>query len=392
MKQPEITVYGAHWCPDCRRSKQFLGEHQRRKMDAKKLLRAMGLALILSLVIGCSAPTTAPTPIASTVAPTPTDEGIAQGLSDNEVATLNSLERVDDYPLYIMRYYGAYETASLPAQNTGWFANTDPMASSPGWACSLFAALGDTHNRLYGRNFDWDFSPAVLLFTDPPDGYASVSMVDIAYLFESTEARTLTDLPLSERRPLLNAPFWPFDGMNEHGLAIGMAAVPESDMPHDPSKESIDSLGVIREMLDHARNVDEAVAILDSYNIHWAGGPPLHYLIADASGRSVLVEFYEGERVLIENEAPWHLATNFLRTASKAADGGCWRYARIHERLEESNGYLTPQDAIDLLEQASQEETQWSVVYEINTGDANAVMGQHYDNVLTFNLIDLISE
>jgi thioredoxin reductase (NADPH) len=24
----EITIYGAHWCPDCRSSKQFLGEHQ----------------------------------------------------------------------------------------------------------------------------------------------------------------------------------------------------------------------------------------------------------------------------------------------------------------------------------------------------------------------------
>ena len=23
-----ITVYGAYWCPDCRRAKQFLGEHQ----------------------------------------------------------------------------------------------------------------------------------------------------------------------------------------------------------------------------------------------------------------------------------------------------------------------------------------------------------------------------
>ena len=23
-----ITIYGAYWCPDCRRSKQFLGEHQ----------------------------------------------------------------------------------------------------------------------------------------------------------------------------------------------------------------------------------------------------------------------------------------------------------------------------------------------------------------------------
>ncbi|MFO7554036.1 MAG: FAD-dependent oxidoreductase [Desulfobacterales bacterium] len=28
MPKPDITVYGAYWCPDCRQSKQFLGEHQ----------------------------------------------------------------------------------------------------------------------------------------------------------------------------------------------------------------------------------------------------------------------------------------------------------------------------------------------------------------------------
>ena len=28
MDSSDIIVYGAHWCPDCRRSKQFLGEHQ----------------------------------------------------------------------------------------------------------------------------------------------------------------------------------------------------------------------------------------------------------------------------------------------------------------------------------------------------------------------------
>jgi thioredoxin reductase (NADPH) len=28
MSTPEITVYGAFWCPDCHRSKTFLGEHQ----------------------------------------------------------------------------------------------------------------------------------------------------------------------------------------------------------------------------------------------------------------------------------------------------------------------------------------------------------------------------
>ena len=28
MANQDIIVYGADWCPDCRRSKQFLGEHQ----------------------------------------------------------------------------------------------------------------------------------------------------------------------------------------------------------------------------------------------------------------------------------------------------------------------------------------------------------------------------
>ena len=28
MRPSNIVVYGAHWCPDCRTSKQFLGEHQ----------------------------------------------------------------------------------------------------------------------------------------------------------------------------------------------------------------------------------------------------------------------------------------------------------------------------------------------------------------------------
>jgi glutaredoxin-like protein len=28
MNQPDIAVYGANWCPDCRRAKKFLGEQQ----------------------------------------------------------------------------------------------------------------------------------------------------------------------------------------------------------------------------------------------------------------------------------------------------------------------------------------------------------------------------
>jgi hypothetical protein len=213
-------------------------------------------------------------------------------------------------------------------------------------------------------------------------------MVDIAYFgFEGAKAGTITDLPLSERRALLYTPFWPFDGMNECGLAVGMAAVPPGDMRPDPNKETVGSLGVIRQMLDHASNAEEALAILQSYNIDFEGGPPLHYLIADTSGSSVLVEFYQGEMVVIPNETPWHQATNFLRaSAGESAEGECWRYDKISQRLTETEGQLTVQEALDLLADVSQGSTQWSVVYGMSSGDVNVVMGQKYDAVHTFPL------
>jgi hypothetical protein len=331
-------------------------------MNASKLsLQIIGLALILGLLTGCCA--------APSVAPPAGD------LTDDKTATLNSLKQIDDYPLYTMRFRGAYDQ----------YRNQASASSKPEWTCSLFAAMGDAENMVYGRNFDWEYSPALLLFTDPPDGYASVSMVDIGYLVEEDQVKSLADLPLAEREPLLVAPFWPFDGMNEQGLVVGMAAVPESEMPRDPSNETIDSLAIIREMLDHARDVDEAVAIMESYNIAWDGGPALHYLIADASGRAVLVEFHTGEMVVIPHEAPYHLATNHLRVTA-SGDGGCWRYAKLDERLAETAGRLAPQEAVDLLKSVAQEGTQWSIVYGFSTGDVRVVMGREYGTIHTLHL------
>jgi len=346
---------------------------------------------------GTPSPANTPVPLTDTPEPTatqtpvPTDESLADGLSEEDAATLNSLEQVDDYPLYTMHYYGAYNQRASSIKGAKRLVsvdppNSNPMALLPVWACSLFAALGDADNMLYGRNFDWEYSPAVLLFTDPPDGYASVSMVDIVYLgFGGVRADALTDLPLIERRALLDAPFLPFDGMNERGLVISMAAVPPGHTRPDPDKETIYGLMAIRKMLDYASNTEEAVAILQSYNITFSG-PPLHYLVADSSGCSILVEFYQGETVIIPNETPWHLATNFLRaSAGESAEGRCPRYDRINQRLAEAEGQITTQDAMDLLaEVSSQGNTQWSIVYGMSTGDVNVTMGRQYDNWHTF--------
>ena len=394
--------------------------------SGKVLRRIIAVASILWLLAGCGAPgdvppsippaegaaptpapptaTALPTPIPPTAVPTlasastpvtaPTATPRADDLTHDEAATLDSLEQVDDYPLYTMHYYGSYaeRAASVEGSERGVSASrrvSSVTASLPAWGCSLFAALGDADEMVYGRNFDWDYSPAVLLFTHPPEGYASVSMVDIAYFgFEGARAHGLTDLPLVERRALLDTPRLPFDGMNERGLVVGMAAVSPGQMVPDPNKETTGSLRVIRKMLDQAGDVDDAVAILASYNIDFEGGPPIHYLIADSSGRAALVEFYQGEMVIFANETPYHLATNFLRaSAGESAEGECWRYDKLSQRLRETEGRMTAQGAMDLLAAVSQEGTQWSIVYGISTGDVSVAMEQQYGAPHTFYLV-----
>lgn len=323
---------------------------------------------------------------------TPLPESSDSGYSPEQMASLESIKIMDDYPLYSMSYYGSYETVDVGEDGFQAFKPGDQQ-NGDGWACSLFASFIDPEGRLYGRNFDWEYSPAVLLFTDPPDGYASVSMVDIAYLgFGGSRGRQLLDLPLSDLDRLLDAPYLPFDGMNEFGLAVGMAAVPATEQPNRPELETIDSLMVIRLMLDHARNVEEALTIFNQYNLDWGSGPALHYLIADRSGRSILLEYWGGETMVYENEGTWQAATNFLQSAySEDLSGYCHRYDAITEVLGHAEESFSPEAGLQLLSDVSQSNTQWSIVYGLSDGEIRVVMGRVYEQVVTARL-DMVGE
>jgi hypothetical protein len=170
--------------------------------------------------------------------------------------------------------------------------------------------------------------------------------------------------------------------MNEKGLAIGMAAVPAEDMPFDPQKKTLDELEVIREVLDHAGTVDEAIEIFGNYNIDM-GSVPIHYLIASVSGDSAVVEFYKGEMVVFRNELPWQVATNFLlASANGNTHGQCWRYDLISRRLQELEGQIYSPDALYLLKDVSQDNTQWSILYHMNSGDLEVVMSRNYSETI----------
>jgi hypothetical protein len=337
-----------------------------------KLFPSVLLLIICALFSGCQSP-----PAIVEELPAIDPALIPEGMSAEEASTLATLELVDDYPLYTMTYYGEYVS---PEATTAF----RPAQLPSDWACSLFAIFGDPDEILFGRNFDWDFSPGLLLYTFPEDGYASVSMVDLYYLgFGDERAHGLQDLSFEELEDLLYAPYLPFDGLNEAGLAIGMAAVPAGGVPPDPEKETVDSLLIMRKILDGAATIEEAVEIFQTYNIEWGSGPDLHYLVAEASGRSILVEFSGGDVHFIENQEPWQSATNYLISEAWAEpETHCWRHGVITERLEENAGRINSEEAMALLEDVSQGNTQWSVLYNLNTGDVQIAMGRDYQEVL----------
>ena len=310
----------------------------------------------------------------------PSETAHAEDAKSNQMRTLASLKKVDDYPLYTMTYYGGYDLLASESKAISHIVRTDVP-----WACSLFIAFGDAGHAIYGRNFDWDFSPAILLFTHPPNGYASVSMVDISYLgFSNNEVASLST---TDKR-LLDAPFLPFDGMNEYGLTVGMAAVNGSkERPPDPRRPTVGSLGIIRVMLDRAKNTDEAVSLLQNHNIDFTGGPPLHYLIADPSGHSVTVEFIDGTMQVTQNDTPWQVATNFfIAGASDAAKAQDSRYATASKWLQQTQGRISPEEAMGLLKQINQDITQWSIVYDMGSGDVTVSMARKYETVHKFHL------
>ncbi|MFD6682745.1 linear amide C-N hydrolase [Micromonospora parva] len=269
--------------------------------------------------------------------------------------TMAGLRRVDDLPLYEMTYVGAYDPT----------VGTDATPSSP-FGCSLFVAAGDPGRTLFARNFDWEANPALVLRTDPPDGHASISLVDISYLGVGAD-------PTGDRR-LLDAPLLPFDGMNERGLAVGLAADDGATVRPDPGKPTVGSVRILRLVLDRAATVDEAVAVFTRYNLNIDGGPALHYLLADATGASAVIEFVDGELRVERGTGGWQALTNVpvvgVPEQRRRADR---RYGLIATALTDSGGVLDAGAAHRVLAGVRQGHTRWSVTYGLRTGEVRLV-------------------
>ena len=295
------------------------------------------------------------------------------------VRTMASLEKVDDFPLYVMKYRGGYFFDLFTEEGIEWSVYQKVYKAANPDACTSLAALNPDGQAVFGRNFDWKHRSSLLLFTDPPGGYASVSMVDLYYL----GLEGMQEIPWSKRFILLGAPYATIDGMNECGVAIAQNAVPRKKFPKDPNKPTLLNSQIVRLVLDHAKDVDEALTLIRQYNIDFAD-TCVHFHIADVSGKSAIVEYMDDGISIVRGEKNWQVSTNYLFSEEPQPD--CWRYNKASESLVKENGDITDSQAMNILQGTSQESTTWSAVYNMSTGGINLAMGKDYDDVHTFEL------
>lgn len=221
------------------------------------------------------------------------------------------------------------------------------------------------------------------MFTDPPDTYASVSTVDPGFL--KYDHNALPDSPFN-LETLEMLPYYPSDGMNEKGVAVGMNALSYSQAPYDASKVTIGELQLIRPVLDYAGSTTEAISLIENYNISMED-PPIHYLIADSSGHSAVMEFINREMIVMNNTDSWQVSTNFVITGLEDYySAPCWRYRTTYQSLMDNKGICSQIQAITILLNASVPSTRWSNIFDLKTGQMQIAMGRDYENFYLFSL------
>lgn len=314
---------------------------------------------------------------------------------EDDVRTLASLRQIEGTNAYVMDYYCDYHLEDLrdgmdinhvedefidayfrpvvaivaKRVRTAFVPETLEILPSDTEFCSTVAYRNEQGEMLVGRNLDWKHKDCLVLRVHQYGKVASQSVIDLAYL--NMDNADLMETWLWERIPLLFAPYYVMDGMNSHGVVITAMSLGNTHPPRDPTKPDIMHATDMRLVLDDAKSTEEAIKIFQSYNIHFVE-TPCHYLIADASGRSAVIEFLDGQMRVIDRKGAWQVCTNSqIWDASEAeCDEQCDRYRRASAMLDDSHGVVDVDQMMDVMDEVAVNDwTMWSTVYNLNRGE-----------------------
>lgn len=256
------------------------------------------------------------------------------------------------------------------------------------FGCSTLSVQGEDGSYIFGRNFDWEQSEALIVSCRPEDGYASISTVNTDFI--QSGGIDITRLP--DNIQALVGLYAPLDGMNEEGLAVSVNMIQDSDtIDQNTEKPDITTTTAVRLLLDKAATVEEAVELLEQYDLHASMDMMIHFALADARGNSVVVEYIDNEMTVIQTPA----VTNFYLTEGDKYGIGT---EQSHERYEtlmdtlEKQGTMNEMEVRDALDSVSKdnfgefESTEWSIVMNQETKELTYFHRENYDSGYTISV------
>ena len=257
------------------------------------------------------------------------------------------------------------------------------------FGCSALSVKSTDGSYIFGRNFDWDSCQALVVSVEPEGGYASISTVNMDFI-QAGAGVNMEKLP--DEMKTMAALYAPLDGMNEKGLCVSVNMIEDSAViEQDTGKTDITTTTAVRLLLDQAADVDEALALLEQYDLHASMGMMVHFMVADANGRSVAVEYVDDEMVVTDTP----VVTNFYLAEGKKNGIGTeqshTRYEILTQRLKEKQ-MMDMQDVRDALDRVSKdnfgefESTEWSIVFHQGSGTVQYYHRENYEKAYTFQM------
>jgi predicted choloylglycine hydrolase len=327
-------------------------------------------------------------------------------LVKDHVRTLSSLRKIPGTNAYVLDYYVDYNIGEVRARGIDVERVEGSVISVllPKWThsiamrlkskflpdrieaidtdhhCSTLMLRAKQGNVFFGRNFDFLHDACLILKVYKDGEESSVAVLDLRFL--NLNRGDLETTSLFQRIPLLFAPYYLQDGMNQHGVAVADMSVHGVKTPHDPAKPNIIHSLAMRLILDYATSTDEAVELLRQFNVYFVA-VQCHLLVADASGKSVVVEFIDGEMKTTPTRENWQVCTNHEICGKSEAenDAVCQRYRTASDKLAAIGSSVSTSDVMKVMESVKQPSTMWTSVYNLSTGDFDFAYRRQYDDL-----------
>lgn len=259
------------------------------------------------------------------------------------------------------------------------------------FGCGTISAVNSNNDKMFGRNFDWNSCDALIVKTKPSNSYSSISTVNMDFIKSGT-GLSLNLLP--DNIKTIAALYAPLDGMNEKGLCVAVNMIQDSDtIEQNSNKPDITTTTAIRLLLDKAADVDEAVTLLEQYDMHASMGMMIHFAISDANGKSIAIEYIDNKMVVTETP----VLTNFYISQGEKYGIGT---NQSHERYDilmkalSDNSNMNAEQVKNALDSVSKdnfneyESTEWSIVFNQTSGEVIYYHRENYDNGYIFNVKD----